>query len=723
MYAIDGFKVDRQHCLNLESFDRMHILRQWYTTSLEDSVAEHRARRIRNNVAVQFRAMLFFKELYGSPEFWYQVSTGTLQGPRGFAPMVQRTYVEARKAYLQSPADGITVPNQTAKLVDEWIEFSRTDGSLPCKIPADRVQTEGDKLRREWEAAHKKRELYDLGEALPSPPAQESAVQQAPAPTVLKLEAPGPDEHSKSNAPTPLDMAEIITIKSEDSDSESGPDFSSGPSEKQGNKELKAPTTTGGTSPSLSSKKAEDNDDDSSDDTESSEDSDSDSSEDESDASEHDPMIPMTQLPQAPISTPTPASSTVQGSKKRQPSADANTASSKRQAIEARQEASKSKHQPAPLFPSANPPKVPLTNSILAGRIDTLVKKGKDVDLRLDSHHKRIHYQEAQMIEQKASVASLNEIVKSADARIFELETRVLTPSSKSVSSAAPSASVSHYHDPSCIAEKRLLAQYDDQFRDTKDRLKKFEKTIEGKHQYVRTEVKRQLDPVKEQQTLHGRTMEEHAAEIKSLGKKARSMGKELEKLQNDINTPLNAGSSKNKQDAAGTTQTTSSAKALISEISGIDKRLQALEKSAPTAIIGLGNKVKALEKAPASASREELKQLKQDLDHMAQQVKGLKAQQATLSQPKPDQKDLETIVETQEATIKDQAKMIEEMRKDIALLKEQQQQQQQAAAQQQVQMPQFIPVPISPFQFPWGGSGGGYQPGPGGGQGNGGQY
>ncbi|KAL2019348.1 hypothetical protein VTK56DRAFT_9728 [Thermocarpiscus australiensis] len=115
-WGIDGF--DFTGLPRDDSLQRLGVALygRSFTNSVPGPKQEVYSRRACNNVAVQFRAMLYCEEAYPGWVFWDRVHECSHKQGRKVAAKIGVTFVEARKAYLRS-RNGC--PNGAAESVDE----------------------------------------------------------------------------------------------------------------------------------------------------------------------------------------------------------------------------------------------------------------------------------------------------------------------------------------------------------------------------------------------------------------------------------------------------------------------------------------------------------------------------------------------------------------------------------------------------------------------------
>ncbi|KAK3690070.1 hypothetical protein B0T22DRAFT_441498 [Podospora appendiculata] len=168
--AIDGFWIGPPPA-SLEKL--RHGLLNPALTSVSDShVNTKRSKnlRVKNNVAAIFRAM-------GIP-----FNVKNAQEAHGI-------FLAARREYLQHNS---ATPNETARLVDEWIGIERSRGKNHPGVSTTKLQNLAD-MHRSWNELKANGGLMDLGQDLcEQPPSisdneEPAPVQQEEAPTVIDL--------------------------------------------------------------------------------------------------------------------------------------------------------------------------------------------------------------------------------------------------------------------------------------------------------------------------------------------------------------------------------------------------------------------------------------------------------------------------------------------------------------------------------------------------------
>ncbi|KAL2260486.1 hypothetical protein VTK26DRAFT_5490 [Humicola hyalothermophila] len=187
-WSLNGFRF-----CNISASDNQRISPNFYgrdftssaLASTTNSRVEDFSLRVSNNIAVQFRAMLFLGNYYKASHFWKHVAMCALNRGAANAEEVAEIFVAARKAYLQRRKD---CPNETARLVDEWIIFLQNrQESLP--VP----QAIPWHIYQKWLQMGMRGELLDAGHPHTQQPTTTDA--RVPQAAVLGQPSPGPNSH------------------------------------------------------------------------------------------------------------------------------------------------------------------------------------------------------------------------------------------------------------------------------------------------------------------------------------------------------------------------------------------------------------------------------------------------------------------------------------------------------------------------------------------------
>ncbi|KAK3320111.1 hypothetical protein B0T19DRAFT_281481 [Cercophora scortea] len=141
--------------------------------------------------------MLFYQSLYGHERFWAHVRNDTLETCVGSAETIQRLYVKARKAYLTHCS---ATPNETARLVDEWIAFLQSPDKIqPLRGSGLDTAVRWSTLRNAWRTMKNNGDLVNSGRDIVQQP--ESDNPGAPS-SVIDL-----CSSSASSSDTPSEVA------------------------------------------------------------------------------------------------------------------------------------------------------------------------------------------------------------------------------------------------------------------------------------------------------------------------------------------------------------------------------------------------------------------------------------------------------------------------------------------------------------------------------------
>ncbi|KAK0665288.1 hypothetical protein QBC41DRAFT_15470 [Cercophora samala] len=119
--------------------------------------------RVRNNVALLFRALLFFCDYRHSPTYWTGLSPDTFSGSgEEIMRLLERTYVQARRAYVKQAKES-RMRSYVALYADKYIEFlDSADEDL------DSPSLTKTELRDHWAELKKKGALMNLSQHKPN---------------------------------------------------------------------------------------------------------------------------------------------------------------------------------------------------------------------------------------------------------------------------------------------------------------------------------------------------------------------------------------------------------------------------------------------------------------------------------------------------------------------------------------------------------------------------
>ncbi|KAK4136315.1 hypothetical protein BT67DRAFT_238543 [Trichocladium antarcticum] len=173
-WELDGFDFGRLplrhyfHAMRhaLQKGDFTTVISGFSPTGSQAEQAEH-SQRVCNNVAVQFRAMLYCKDTYPNQIFWKRVHFCTACGDRdGYGPdlaeQIGTIFTGARRAYLGNRR-GHGQPNGAARLADDWIRFLDSPRSAGSALQTS-FTVPWDIRYRDWVVLKSRDGLMDAGQ-------------------------------------------------------------------------------------------------------------------------------------------------------------------------------------------------------------------------------------------------------------------------------------------------------------------------------------------------------------------------------------------------------------------------------------------------------------------------------------------------------------------------------------------------------------------------------
>ncbi|KAK4201670.1 hypothetical protein QBC40DRAFT_222834 [Triangularia verruculosa] len=118
--------------------------------------------RVRNNVALLFRALLFFCDFHPSPTYWMHLSPATFPGSGDtIIKLLESLFVRGRRAYIA--LNGARTSSNVALYADKYIKFLDSAGNLRDASGLTRIE-----LRDKWAVLKKKGALINLSQHRPS---------------------------------------------------------------------------------------------------------------------------------------------------------------------------------------------------------------------------------------------------------------------------------------------------------------------------------------------------------------------------------------------------------------------------------------------------------------------------------------------------------------------------------------------------------------------------
>lgn len=199
-WELEGFDFRRLVLPEYGDSMRRALHRHDFTThtSAEEMHSPSQAvysRRVCNNVAVLFRAMLYCKDVYPQAVFWPRVQSCCRLPDAQVAVSIGNIFLDARKAYLRT---GQARPNGAAIFVDQWIAFldsARRRAGFRLQTPA---RVPWHTRLQEWAGMRARGDLTDAGQS----PVQRAGTgapldsTRRPEYPVVKLESEESDDAS-----------------------------------------------------------------------------------------------------------------------------------------------------------------------------------------------------------------------------------------------------------------------------------------------------------------------------------------------------------------------------------------------------------------------------------------------------------------------------------------------------------------------------------------------
>ncbi|KAL1843440.1 hypothetical protein VTJ49DRAFT_1550 [Mycothermus thermophilus] len=194
-WGLDGFDFSRMGIPDSGPADTV-LYSDVYTTGTPESgvpTAAELARVVSNNVTVLFRALIFFRDGFGSKGFWVKIRKYTFKGTKANIRQIVAMFVRARKFYLESNDSCST---ETTRVVDEWIAFEDSLGDGP--LPGMTTKFRWAACYRRWKKMIRRDKLMDCGQPFAAPSVEASLHR---ADELDHEDAGGPSTHASELAP------------------------------------------------------------------------------------------------------------------------------------------------------------------------------------------------------------------------------------------------------------------------------------------------------------------------------------------------------------------------------------------------------------------------------------------------------------------------------------------------------------------------------------------